>query len=436
MTAIGVRGRSPRVDRADRVLRTRSDALRGAAVAVVLIGVIGSVLLARAWQATVTRQRDERLDRTATSRTVTIATALANYESALQAARSLWLASNSIDRQEFSTFARSLDLRDRYPGLQAIGWRSLVTDDKVDEFVAENRADGEPTFTIRPPGRRPVYYVTIFSYPRIPSSSALGADARATPSILATLERARDNGMTTMSNQTTLPGDLDLPADQRPVAFELVVPVYEKEVRPDDTLAERRKALVGWATGQFRAGDFLAAAMKTAPAFTGVELHDEDVDEDGPVASYPAGFRATGRLVREKQFALGGRSFVLRYAPLPGNAILTERTVPAPLVLTMGIAASILLGTLLWLLAQVGPVQAAGVRRPARPRPLQGLQRRARPPGGRPAAEGGGRGVARVAAGHRRAGPLRRRGVRGRPPPLRPRGCAGSDREAAQGHAR
>jgi CHASE1-domain containing sensor protein len=61
----------------------------------------------------VTRQRDERLDRTATSRTVTIATALANYESALQAARSLWLASNSINRQEFSTFARSLDLNDR-----------------------------------------------------------------------------------------------------------------------------------------------------------------------------------------------------------------------------------------------------------------------------------------------------------------------------------
>jgi CHASE1-domain containing sensor protein len=292
MTAIGVRGRSPRADRADRW----SDALRGAAVAVVLVGVVGSVLLARAWESTVTRQRDERLDRNATSRTVTIATALANYESALQAARSLWLASNTIDRREFSTFARSLDLRDRYPGLQAIGWRSLVTDDEVDEFVARNRADGEPTFTIRPPGRRPVYYVTIFSYPRIPSSSALGADARATPSILATLERSRDNGMTTMSNQTTLPGDLDLPADQLPVAFELFVPVYRKEVRPDATLAERRKEFVGWATGQFRAGDFLDAAMKTAPAFTGVELHDEDVGGDRPVASYPAGFRATGPL--------------------------------------------------------------------------------------------------------------------------------------------
>jgi diguanylate cyclase (GGDEF)-like protein len=350
MTAIRVRRRAPRRGRDD----VWSAALRGAAVAVVVVGVVGSALIAKGWASTVARQRDERLDRTATTRTVTISSALANYESALQAARSLYLASDSISRREFSIFARSLDLRDRYPGLQAIGWRSVVTDDEVDEFVARNRADGEPTFTIRPPGRRPVYYVTVFSYPRIPSSSALGADARATPSVLATLERARDTGVTTMSNQTTLPGDLDLPADQRPVAFELFVPVYAIELRPDAAVAERRRRFVGWATGQFRAGDFLDAAMKTAPPATGVELHDEDVGGDTPVASYPAGFRAAGPDVRQKRFTLGGRSFALRYAPLPGNAILTERAISAWLVLAIGVAASILLGALLWLLAQVG----------------------------------------------------------------------------------
>ncbi len=371
MTAIRVRRRTPRRGRAD----VRSDALRGAAVAVVVVGVVGSALIAKGWASTVARQRDERLDRTATARTVTISSALANYESALQAARSLYLASNSISRREFSAFARSLDLRDRYPGLQAIGWRSVVTDDEVDEFVARNRADGEPAFTIRPPGRRPVYYVTVFSYPRIPSSSALGADARATPTVLATLERARDTGATTMSNQTTLPGDLDLAAEQRPVAFELFVPVYGIELRPDATVAERRRWFVGWATGQFRAGDFLDAAMKTVPPATGVELHDEDVGGDTRVASYPAGFRATGPDVRQKRFSLGGRSFALRYGPLPGNAIMTERTISAWLVLAIGVAASILLGALLWLLGQVGALYRE-VGRLARTDSLTGVANR------------------------------------------------------------
>ncbi|HEY6708921.1 MAG TPA: CHASE domain-containing protein [Actinomycetota bacterium] len=351
MTAIGVGRRAPRRDRADRW----SAALRGAAVAVVLVGAVGSALLAQGWKSTVDHQRDERLDRTAASRTVTISGALANYESALQAARSLWLASNAVSRAEFNAFARSLDLRDRYPGLQAIGWRTVVTDNEADEFVARNRADGEPSFAIRPPGRRPVYYVTTLSYPRIPSSSSLGTDARAIPSILATLERARDTGETTMSNQTTLPGDIDLPADQRPVAFELFVPVYGGgEPGADATVAQRRRQFLGWATGQFRVSDFLDAAMTTAPPFTGVELHDEDVGGDSQVASYPRGFRAEGPYVREKQFTLGGRNFLLRYAPLPGNAVLTERTIPASLVLAIGVAASVLLGALLWLLAQVG----------------------------------------------------------------------------------
>ena len=62
--------------------------LRGAAVAVVVLGAVASALMA-------------------------------NYENALQAAWSLWIASDSVSRQGFNAFARSLDLRDRYPGLQA-----------------------------------------------------------------------------------------------------------------------------------------------------------------------------------------------------------------------------------------------------------------------------------------------------------------------------
>ena len=68
----------------------------------------------------------------------------------------------------------------------------------------------------------------------------MGADARANPGVLATLDEARDSGKTTLSNQITLPGDLELPSSERPVAFELFVPVYEEELRPHASVAERR----------------------------------------------------------------------------------------------------------------------------------------------------------------------------------------------------
>ena len=158
------------------------------------------------------------------------------------------------------------------------------------------------------------------------------------------------------------------------MAFELFVPVYEVE-RP--TPAQRRSRFLGWASGQFRAGDSLEDAladlMCSGPP-TGVELHDEVVG-GSPIASSPPGFRAQGPDVREERFSFGGRSFVLRYAPLPGNPILTERTVPASLVLAMGIGASILLGALLWLLAQVGALYRE-VGRLARTDSLTGVANR------------------------------------------------------------
>jgi CHASE1-domain containing sensor protein len=315
MMAIRRRRRPLRRDRAARW----SNVLRGAAVAVAALGLVASLLIARGWQTTVSRQRDQRLDRTAASRTAAITGALATYENALQAARSLWLASDSVNRAEFSSFARSLNLGDRYPGLQGIGWRTVVTDDQAAGFVARTRRDGEPGFTIKPPGRRPVYYVTEYSYPRIPFSSPLGADARAVPGIVAPLEQARDTGQTTLSNQTTLPGDLDLPPDRRPVAFELFVPVYRSD-QPGDGVAERRRRFAGWATGQFRADDCLRAAMRTAQPFTGVELHDGGIGAGSLVASYPEGFHADGPDVRTSSFGFGTRTFTVRYAPLPGNA--------------------------------------------------------------------------------------------------------------------
>ena len=184
--------------------------------------------------------------------------------------------------------------------------------------------------------------MTEYSYPRIPSSSALGVDARALPGVVATLDEARDSGQTTVSHQTTLPGDLNLPREERPAAFELLVPVYRIELQ--STVTERRREFLGWATGQFRAGDFLAKAMRTAQPGSGVELHDTEAGDQSLVASWPAGFRAGGPYVRDTSFTYGGRHFTLRFAPLPGNPILTERSIGAPIVLGTGVALSALLG--------------------------------------------------------------------------------------------
>jgi CHASE domain/Diguanylate cyclase, GGDEF domain len=166
--------------------------------------------------------------------------------------------------------------------------------------------------------------------------------ARANPGLLATLEEARDSGKTTVSNQTTLPGDQDLPAGRRPVAFELVVPVYRVELRPDAPVAERRRRFLGWATGQFRAGDILDEAMQNVAPTTGVELHDLEAGSDSRVASHPRDFRAGGRYVRESTFTLGEEfSLLLPDCRLDNGVEIAERlrTAQPEVTCSIGVAA-------------------------------------------------------------------------------------------------
>jgi CHASE domain len=102
-------------------------------------------------------------------------------------------------------------------------------------------------------------------------------------------------------------GGVDLPPARRPVAYELFVPVYRTELPYDASVATRRRVFLGWAAGQFRAGDFLEAALAALPGpqTTGVELHDGEVPGGGLIASYPPGFRAGGPYLRERRSLTG-----------------------------------------------------------------------------------------------------------------------------------
>jgi diguanylate cyclase (GGDEF)-like protein len=281
-----------------------------------------------------------------------VSAVLAHYENALLAERSLWLASTFVSREDFRVFASSLDLQHRYQGLQRISWRVQVRGADKARFVAGARRDRRPGFAIRPPGRRPAYYVTLYSELASKFGSTIGVDARTDPNARAALERARDQQQTTLSGRTVLSVDLPSPQGRPPVAFELFVPVYRDDA-PMATVAQRRAALLGWAATQFRADDLLEAALQSVQPTTGAELYDVAVAPGNLIAAFPAGFRARGPDVRTDSFDFGGRHFELRCAPLPGNPLLRERVIPAGLVLAGGVTVSLLLGAMLWLLAQV-----------------------------------------------------------------------------------
>ena len=324
--------------------------LRVLAVFALVAGVTGSLLLARAWGDLIDRQRDERLERMAVSRTASVRAALDHYQDLLFAERALFLASTTVTRSNFAAFASNLDLSSRYPGLHGIGWIAHVPRGDAERFVAGARADMAPGFQIRPSGRRDAHYVHLYEEPSGQVGPRIGQDARVDARTRRWLDQARDTGKPVVSAAVPLAVDEVLPASQRPPAYHVFMAVYRGGVA---TLAERRASLIGWAVIQFRARDYLNGALATTAPYMGVQLFDAS-GGGRLVASYPSDFSATGPQVQTGAFADGGRRWTLRYASLPGSPLTTERRIEAPVVAAIGIALSVLLAALLWIMGGLG----------------------------------------------------------------------------------
>jgi diguanylate cyclase (GGDEF)-like protein len=108
-----------------------------------MVGVVGSALIAKGWASTVARQRDEHLDRTATTRTVTISSALANYdEHGHQAGDRLLKAAAAA----WEGRVRKTDLLARYGGEEfAVLLPDCALDDAME--IAERLRTAQPEGT-------------------------------------------------------------------------------------------------------------------------------------------------------------------------------------------------------------------------------------------------------------------------------------------------
>jgi signal transduction histidine kinase/CheY-like chemotaxis protein len=169
------------------------------------------------------------------------------YEQVLRAVSGLFASSRKVERIDFQTFVRNLKM-EIHPGLQGLGYSVLVPSGQLEMHLAAVRAEGFPTYALRPEGERPMYTSAIFFAP--PSAaelSTIGSDYFAEPSRRAAMEQARDTAGVAVSNKIRLPGE-----DAREVqpGFRMVWPVYRNGA-PLATLQERRENIVGWIFAAF-----------------------------------------------------------------------------------------------------------------------------------------------------------------------------------------
>ncbi len=267
-----------------------------------------------------TRARDQFRFQSAVQRTqALIENRMQGYISLLRATSGLFAVDESVSREDFRAFLRPLDLPDRYPGVQGIGFSRRIA------FRDAGRRERHSIVYLEPLDRR--------------NRAALGFDMSTEPRRREAMERARDTGQPAATGRVTLVQEID-PAKQ--AGFLIYFPVYHHGV-PLATVADRRAALLGFVYSPFRADDLLRGILRaeTNPTvafqvFSGAVPSPENRLHRSSEISEDPRFAAFGGI------DLAGTPWTIEYSTLPAFDLVSTRSSLSILPLA-GLLASALL---------------------------------------------------------------------------------------------
>jgi len=287
---------------------------------------------------------------------------LRSHFEALLGVRGLYAAKAEVSRKDFQLFLGELNLKNNHPGFQAIQFVRHVPGAQLAEFVDGVRHDaslqpqGYPQFNIHPDVARPDHYVIEFTEPMQGNEKAFGFDLASLPAHLAALELGRDTGRAVATERVKLVQDSVAQA-----AIVVRIPIYRNGL-PQDTVEQRRAALLGFAALVYRIDDLmrevidpqLLSSMRTRIYDAGYEgtsapiahdAHNLLFDSDASVDS--SGVAGSGELALASHGSLvvGQRAWAFDFVGKEGGrysrdyaligAILASGTVIAALFATL-----------------------------------------------------------------------------------------------------
>ncbi len=315
--------------------------------------VIGLGMTALVWrleQRSVDAEMQVQFDNAVQTTQVWVERRMGRFFDALVATRGLFVSSEHVTREEFSTFVASLRLKERYPGLAAIQYTPRVTPATLEAFQARLKADGLEGYRVwdiaggrnGPLHEALAYFPIEYMEPFAPPALALDISSAAMNQ--RALARARDTAETALGAR--IPSLVEGPANQP--GFLAFVPIYYKAM-PADSVEQRRAALQGYVIGVFHAADLLAGIYDAQQhpridfeVFDGAHmsvdtlLYDDDNTPHFLNAPVHPHFEAT-RVV-----SIGGQTWGLYFVSLPGFGAGSQTYLPM-LVLVSGTLVSILL---------------------------------------------------------------------------------------------
>lgn len=221
----------------------------------VLLGSLGVVMLSwhnlRNSQQTAASAQFELL---ADELSKTLEERMTDHERILLAGAGLFDASLVVTREDWKAFIQRLQLSNRYPGIQGVGFTQIIPANQRSQFEAQIRAQGFADFSIRPPGLREplsaIIYLEPFSGRNL---AAFGFDMLSESTRRQAMLTAAQSGETRLSGKVTLMQETHGKVQPGMLMY---VPVY-RTGQPLGTPEERLQALRGFVYSPYRVHDLM-----------------------------------------------------------------------------------------------------------------------------------------------------------------------------------
>jgi diguanylate cyclase (GGDEF)-like protein len=185
------------------------------------------------------------------------------YEQVLRSGAAYMASSSTamVSREDWRRFIANLQLEERFPGIQSVGFAEYVRAGTRVQHVIRMRSEGFDTYDIRPPGEREEMAVIVYNEPYVGRNArVLGLDMYADAVRRTAMDRARDTGEAAITGRVVLAGEPSRGAAAEQAGFLMFVPVYEEVIR-DLPRRDRRQAVSGYVFSPFRMHDLLRGIL-------------------------------------------------------------------------------------------------------------------------------------------------------------------------------
>ncbi len=245
------------------------------------------------------------------------------YHYGLMGTRSVFAASETVERAEFRALVAARNLREEFPGAVGLGFVRRVPRAEMEKFLERTRRDEAPNFTIKTSGDFGSLYVVEYVEPIETNYGALGIDLAQEATRQEAANRAMRTGEASLTGHVTL-----VQNGQDGPGFIYLLPVY-KNNSPVSTPEERMTNLDGWIYMPLLASRIFKGVGDVADREIDFEVFDAEeastaslvYDDDGHLGKGDGDFSAKAyfdRLFkRTVQLELGGRMWTVVMTTTP-----------------------------------------------------------------------------------------------------------------------